>query len=435
MAGVKSTFVLGDTLLMTSFGDRDEAVSEKNVNIIGEVEDLRTPEAYSVRYTESEDIMIAKSKNNLRATIKSPFFNTEKNAKSPEGEEYRRRVAEHKAKLKAEYETLVFGNTYDDNIHIQLISKILDIEKNFSIVMGNLSYAINNLSAEQNIESPEDYLGQEKVRSSDEAVRRILPRYSYLYGYEIKPYHSYSEEDKTGLKPDEIEAVKERVKLKNEKIDLENLASLKKILNVLAVIRTDSFHGFDDENKNDVKIPVVKYNLDTQNINGGGFAEAIQSPLSKKMIAVKADYLKNSVVNIKFLEYALSCLADDPYRKKRNIIKEYFDFAILKRYKNLGFSLTVLREEMLRLYGMNFENKLNLRPRINSFCDYLLYDYFVNMFPGDAVRLVEELRASVSEEQKEEVYKKKAGNLINRYRGAFTCISKFKEEDIKALMN
>lgn len=431
MAGVKSTFVIGDTLLMTSFGDRDEAVSEKNVNIIGEVEDLRTPEAYSVKYTESEDIKIAKSKNNLRATIKSPFFNTEKNAKSPEGEAYRRRVAEHKAKIKAEYEKLVFGNTYDDNIHIQLISKILDIEKNFSIVMGNLSYAINNLSTEQNIEKPEDYLGTEEIRSSDEAVRRILPRYSYLYGYEITS--NSDRKTRKNLTPGRIEAIKERIKLENEKIDLENIASLKKVLNVLAVIRTASVHGFDKNIQKDIKIPVLKYNLDTQNINGGGFAEAIQSPLSKKMIAVKADYLKNSVVNIKFLEETLACLADDPYQQKRNIIKEYFDFAILKRYKNLGFSLTVLREEMLRLYGMNFESKLNLRPRINSFCDYLLYDYFVNISSEDMTQLVEELRSAAGEGQKEEIYKKTADELKDRYQGAFEHISQFKEKNVKKL--
>lgn len=430
MAGVKSTFVIGDELLMTSFGDRDEAVSEKNINIIGVVENLHTPETYSVEYTDSEDIKVAKSASNIKATLKSPFFDVQKNAKSPEGEAYRRRVAEHRAKQKAEYEKLVFGNTYDDNIHIQLVSKILDIEKNFSIVMGNLSYAINNLSNEQDIENPVDYLGQGDVRSDDERIRRILPRYSYLYGYGIKPYHTLSHDDAKELKKDEIEAIKEKNAIKNEEIYYANISSLKSVLSVLSVFRIDTFHGIDSKNDDHVtKLPVVKYNLDKK--KDANFEQRVTAPLQQKLNDVKSDYLKNSVVNIKLLEHVLD-LVEAP-RKKRNVTKEYFDFAILKSYKNLGFSLKALREEMLKLYEMNFESKLNLRQRMNSFCDYLLYDYFVNLHPEEAVRLVESLRASANDEQKEEIYRRKAASLGKRYRNAFNSIAEFEAKDIKQL--
>lgn len=50
MAGVKSVFVIGDELLMTSFGDGDDAVLEKDIDENGVVNDCRNPAAYDAVY-------------------------------------------------------------------------------------------------------------------------------------------------------------------------------------------------------------------------------------------------------------------------------------------------------------------------------------------------------------------------------------------------
>lgn len=248
MAGVKSTFVIDSDLLMTSFGERDKAVREKYI-AQGNVKSLRKQEqAFDAQYGK-EKIFVTNADNKLHVAINNPLCRNKK--QSPEAQEYSRRVLEHKKAINQKYETIVFGKPSNDNIHIQVVSKIMDIEKTFSFVMGNIVYAINNLDPEQNIDNPIDYMSN-KART-DENLKRVLRRCMYLFdlGFE------YAE-------PSPYKKSEQQIEQEREEREKENLETLKKALDVISVMRTDSFHGYDMCNSTSaiVKFPSKKFNLD-----------------------------------------------------------------------------------------------------------------------------------------------------------------------------
>lgn len=405
MAGVKSTFVIGRDLLMTSFGERDEAVREKYI-AQGNVESLRKQEqAFDARYSK-EKIFVTNADNKLHVAINNPCCENKK--QSPEAQEYSRRVLEHKKAINQKYETIVFGKPSNDNIHIQVVSKILDIEKTFSFVMGNIVYAINNLDPEQDVDNPIDYMSHNA--RTDENLKRVLRRCMYLFdlGFEYD-------------QPSSNKKSKQQIEQEREVREKKNLETLKKALDVISVMRTDSFHGYDSCNSTSaiVKLPSKKFNLDQKGKN-----LIYRDALKNKIDTIKRQYAQNSKVNINFLCYVLygnGCTEE----QKKELSREYFNFAILKQYKNLGFSITSLREQLLSLYDMDFEDKSNLRSRANSFCDYVLYYRYAIQYPGDTDYLVGKLRCSANEKDKTNVYVEEANWIKEDLRIAFERINNF----------
>lgn len=411
MAGVKSTFVIDSDLLMTSFGERDKAVREKYI-AQGNVKSLRKQEqAFDVQYGK-EKIFVTNADNKLHVAINNPLCGNKK--QSPEAQEYSRRVLEHKKAINQKYETIVFGKPSNDNIHIQVVSKIMDIEKTFSFVMGNIVYAINNLDPEQNIDNPIDYMSN-KART-DENLKRVLRRCMYLFdlGFE------YAE-------PSPYKKSEQQIEQEREEREKENLETLKKALDVISVMRTDSFHGYDMCNSTSaiVKFPSKKFNLDQKGKN-----LIYRNAFKYKTDTIKKQYAQNSKVNINFLSYVLygnGCTEE----QKKELSREYFNFAILKQYKNLGFSITSLREQLLSLYDIDFECKRNLRSRANSFCDYVLYYRYAVQFPERIVDLVDKLRCSANEKEKTKVYIEEANRIKEDLRIAFNRINNFDAKSIK----
>ena len=392
MAGVKSTFVVGQELLMTSFGKRDEANLEKEI-ANGNVKNLQTVEAYSVKY-DTQKLAVKKSGNNIHAKIDNPLAKHKKH--SAVTEDYRQKVITHKNEIKKKYENLVFGKTFNDNIHIQVISKILDIEKTFSYTIGNIVYSINNMNSDfGKDENFDDYMS-EGIRT-DEKLKKILPRCMYVF-------------DSFGWNQG-----------KNDEAKSKNIAKLKNMLRFIACIRNDSFHGANTFTET-VSIPSQKYNLKSAE----KMPETFDEYLKNKWDEVTKNYEDTSVVNINFLCWVL----DLPERYKRGLSTSYFEFAILKSYKNIGFSITKLREQLFAIFNMNFEKKENLRPRMNSFCDYVLYDYYTNAHKSEANALVDQLRCSANDEEKEGVYKAEAIRISKKVEQEFNRIETFEVDSI-----
>ena len=129
--GIKSAFVINnDELLITSFGNGNKAVIEgklkfdechKSATTIGETQNLE-----NITFDNTEKIIKVQSKRIKNATGQTDDPLTR--ASNTLG--IRQDVIGHKAKLEEKY----FGNTFDDNIHIQLIYNILDIEKILAVV-------------------------------------------------------------------------------------------------------------------------------------------------------------------------------------------------------------------------------------------------------------------------------------------------------------
>lgn len=420
MAGVKSVFVIGDELLMTSFGDGDDAVLEKDIDENGVVNDCRNPAAYDAVYG-TDSIRVKKTNNNIRAKVNNPLAKS--NIRSEESALFRTRVNEYKREQKDKYETLFFGKTFDDNIHIQLISKILDIEKTFSVVIGNIVYAINNLSLEQSIDRPIDIFGDKNtqgisLREDNDYLKTMLPRCEYLFHNILNS----DSDNNSKMNYNKVNKGKEEKDNRNN----ENIEKLKKALEVIKIIRVDSFHGVDGI-KGDQKFPRSKYNL-AVNYNEE-IQKTISEPFNRKVEEVQQDFYRNSCVNIDFLKEIMygSNYTD---RGSDSLECSYFNFAILKQNKNMGFSITSIRECLLDLYELNFESMQNLRPRANSFCDFLIYDYYCKN-ESERANLVDCLRSAASEEEKKNIYFQTAERVKEKFRNAFNRISRFDASYIK----
>ena len=148
-AGLKSAFVMGpDSLLMTSFGKGNQAVTEKEVSC-GKVQDLHDPAAYSAKQDGKKYRIDGRV---LGAVLDDPLVHV----LATDGKD----MIHCRAALEERY----FGKTFDDNIHIQLIYNALDIEKILAYHINNISYAMLNMLRREGLNFDDfiGYMGLEK---------------------------------------------------------------------------------------------------------------------------------------------------------------------------------------------------------------------------------------------------------------------------------
>ena len=129
-AGLKSTFVLeNNKLLMTSFGNGNKAVIEKIID--EKVDSINKPEVFSVTPCDKKfKLQPAKRGFAADSLVDNPL-----KSKKTAGDD-----AIHCRKF---LERQFFdGNTFNDNIHIQLIYNILDIEKILSVHVNDIVYSV-----------------------------------------------------------------------------------------------------------------------------------------------------------------------------------------------------------------------------------------------------------------------------------------------------
>ncbi len=135
--GVKSTFVVGDKVYMTSFGKGNDAIVEKKVEN-NSSEDITIPPAFELSEVTDEKYTVTGGRiKGLEVTVDNPAHY--KN--NPD-----LRVRNDSLCLKPKLEERFYGKTFpDDNIHIQLIYNILDIEKILAVYSSNAVYVLNNI--------------------------------------------------------------------------------------------------------------------------------------------------------------------------------------------------------------------------------------------------------------------------------------------------
>ena len=127
-AGLKSTFVVEDKLLMTSFGKGNKAYLEKEIQG-EEIKELKNPKKFDI---ENEQRGFLVKGNGMQSFADNPLVSVKD-------------AGEDMIGCKAVLEEKFFGKTFSDNIHIQLIYNILDIDKILAIYSNNIVYAIDNL--------------------------------------------------------------------------------------------------------------------------------------------------------------------------------------------------------------------------------------------------------------------------------------------------
>lgn len=127
-AGLKSVLVSNNKIILTSFGQGNEAVKEKELQK-NEVVFEKEPPAFQV--DADENFLYINGKNYIKAQADNPLKNE--------------KVGQDNLRAKDMLEVRYFGKKYNDNIRIQLIYNILDINKILAPHINNIVFAVNNL--------------------------------------------------------------------------------------------------------------------------------------------------------------------------------------------------------------------------------------------------------------------------------------------------
>ena len=402
-AGVKSTFVIkGDELLITSFGRGNQALREKSVT--GEtVTSLRTPEAFGATAEGNRFRIEAKrflTEDRQSITVDNPLIN---DTHHPGDDLIHCREA---------LERRFFGITFKDNIHIQAAYSILDIEKILTVHINNIVYALNNMLRNNGPEYSDliGYLGLDGKYATyesfcgDKRDERLYSRFKALceqkqlgyFGIEIiDPKKSAAEKGKAEKKADKEKPDKHEPVCVTEEQFFYMLCLLGQLRQALA-------HGDNEKAK-------YLYDLSSCKSPAAEKARQVLDMLYEKRVGMLnhrfIDMSKNDLILL-FRAFSVTKPED-----KRRYTKDYYDFVVRKSYKNLGFSVKTLREEIVsgieEAAIVKDDRYSTVRQKLYRLFDFALFSYY----RGDAKaaeELIDSLRASANALEKARIYVKEA---------------------------
>lgn len=318
--------------------------------------------------------------------------------------------------LKPYLERKVFGNVYDDNIHIQMAYAILDIKKILNLYVYNTCFALNRYCNENGAD--EDCIGtlNYKVRYSKynpyqkdacddpQAEKENNPIKYFLFEKQIKGSENYfpvlmsKKEIEKSLFKDEYSC------------DVYNYNCLR----ILSYVRQSVAHS----------LTWGKADLDTELFSGKKLPEDlsvfIDEVFDSKLESINKSFEKNAIKNLTIIARVTNKRVDD------ELLKKYYEFSVMKEQKNLGISLVTLKEQiyetLMKEYNVFVKpldnNDLHLMPKINLAYEFVLWDFLKNH--SDRLdSFVTELRMTLNDEEKNFVYKKYARSFIMFLKGIF----------------
>lgn len=371
-AGVKSVFAVGDTVYMTSFGKGNDAVLEKEI-ISTSCKNINSSEAVFDLTSVNDEKYELESKRikGLNATSYNPIHHKAVKAdKAPTD----------MLMLKDKLEEKFYGETFaNDNIHIQLIYNILDVEKILAQYSTNAVYAVNNLWRNEQSEDNDVFLCMTTDTPYDGAkenakaiVKELManPRRAYFY-------HVFFTDGGKKSPPRKEDKVYD-------------------ILALIGKLRHWCVHGKDKNNADGNSDNVWLYKLDDipQEFH------AIMDELYNEAVErVNKNFVETNKVNIQILASIY------PEEKLSDIIKEYYSFLVTKEYKNIGFSIKRLRESMIAGTEIKEDDEYNsVRPKLYKLIDFFIWHESQNNTEFNVNELVDKLRGSRSEDEKEKIY-------------------------------
>ena len=380
-AGVKSTFVLGaDKLLMTSFGKGNDAVAEKLVEA-GEIRDLVPKPAFSA--VAEKDISFRIDGRVRNALTDNPLHSAPEQPKRTDDLIHARSFLEQR----------YFGENFADNIHIQMIYSILDIEKILAVHINNIIYSLNNFLRTEGDEVF-DLIGSIQGKSYDKFVEAGGAVYDFFrqicsnkrLGYlnlEVLP---------KGKKPDK--------KAKAVQVTEEELYY---ILVTLSVMRHMLAHGDEKEN--------IYLYAGFRKKNKSGANDVMDRLYADRVRELNGHFLINAKRNLVLLFRAFGVKEPE---KKAAYVRDYYDFTVRKSFKNTGFSIRQLREHILtdieEAWELRSRDYDSVRGKLYPFIDFAIFRYY-REHAAEADELVNRLRASFSEVEKDAIYKAEAQRI------------------------
>lgn len=454
-SGLKSTFKTGkDTYLMTSFGRGNTALAEKDIKE-GTIEDIL--HTFSASLIGDKDVRI--QKNKLHAVVQLP-------------------VQDHnQLQTKSAIEKIFFGASYEDNFHVQIAYNVMDIKKLLTVYANNIVFTVNNLLRIED----KDFLGVFGLMNDFEKAQIAYAIISTgLITRDKGKYPAYYinknawNENQNGL----LALLKKRV---NQHIDpnislfqnvsnyivnyfgfcelsdiqkaAESFESIKKMgidkcanyfsdvfsdskgninlefiyesLRLLGSMRQTAFHSYDI--KNSIS-PGGKnfYSLFDIDIKASARTkEIIDTITGNKLNALNENFVKTNTVNLNILFSAY------PHIEKKELVKQFYDFSVRKVFKNMGFSVKNLRENILanepavkELTGKKYDS---VRSKLYSLMDFGIYNYYLS-HPQEADYFIEFLRMNcvskreaklekIEDEKKQAIYREESARLWKQISG------------------
>ncbi len=382
--GLKSTFILDrdeQKVLMTSFGKGNKAVRDKY--IIGDkVSDINDSwenkkAALSVEVC-GKSFNISNKENDSCKPVKVNNPVSSGNKKDDD-------LIHCQKKL----EEMYFGEQFKDNIHIQLIYKILDIEKILAVQINNIVFSLNNFLGCSK-KGQFDLIGSLGVNQTYEEFRGRNRNYGKFSELIKKPQMRYFGSTFYPLNE------------KGKKITSEDKKGWKQfekkcyhLLAVLGMMRQATAHGDSERRAEIYKLGKEFDKLQLQGCRQEARKE-LDKLYKKKIHEMNRGFLKNSKRDILML---FRIYKAESKEEKRKLAQEYYEFIMLKSYKNTGFSIKRLRENMVEKMDEKEKLKYNpIRRKLYRLIDFVIYQYYQEPEHQDkAMELISRLRKADKE--------------------------------------
>ncbi len=398
-AGLKSILVVSpDELLMTSFGKGNDAVLEKRVHG-GEITTMAenptlTMEDIGVKYSVSGRVVTdAIADNPLHSEVKA--------------------AGQDLIGCKSALERQYFGKEYEDNIHVQIAYNVLDIEKILAVHVNDVTFAINNMLRFDDSEYfdlvgfmslDNDYFRFSNPKLLKKPAPNAEEKLELFEKLLKQPQLGYFGSILTPTKPASYTTKSGETRIKRE-IDKELCFYY---LSVIGAFRQATAHG---EEKSRAALFRLEERFDTGNGCRAEARAALDALYSERVRKLNGEFVAKANKDLYVLFEAFGA---DTEEKRNEIVRDYYKFIVLKQYKNTGFSIKHIRESLAMFQKdagwITHDDYASFRAKIYHAVDFTIYEYYVRN-GGKAAALVERLRGSVSDAEKEAIYRVEAERL------------------------
>ena len=376
-AGLKSAFTLSNNeVLITSFGRGNEAIIEKKISATGEISSLSQESAFELKKTEQKNVLSVIGRT--VGTADNPQSKPEKTAND--------NIVRTKAALEKQY----FGQIFDDNIHIQLIQSILDIKKILAVHINNIVYALNNICRDEwdkHDRNDPFGLGWFDLDVPFEDFKKNPKRYNMFRKFTSLDNLSYFG-DAFYRKPNGSEIAEYKKKHPNKK-DAPKKVSRKEweiyyILCLVNELRQVCVHHTEFGNASSGYRPSNIYNFATLWYNSKEVSKLNAQKQCKdvldRLYSAKLNELNSFEKNASKNNFSIifDLLNAKSNEDKKQIAQDYYNFAIRKNYKNIGFSIKTLREAMIsacceRIMNNSFDSVRSKMSSLSRSCRALTF--------------------------------------------------------------
>lgn len=429
-AGLKSVFYAGENLYMTSFGRGNTAVVEQKINT-SDYSFSSMKKSPNLRINNADEI-------NVSFSSTRPFVKENKlTADNPlhEGKSSKpKATGKDILGLKDTLEKRYFGKVFDDNIHIQIIYNILDIEKILAEYITNATIAIDYLCDTEANGVYGDFIG----------YMNTFNTYDVFYNPSKNPRLTEKDIKNINRSRTNFEKLIKSNRLGYFGFEKEDKKRLYHLMALAGQLRQWCFHDAtyksNDINKEEYvkgKIRTWLYNLDNHNL-AAEYYDTLDYFFDKRFKEINNDFVSKNSVNLFILKDIF------PEEELTEIIKLYYDFIVVKSYKNMGFSITKLREKMLEQTGaaaITSKDMDSVRSKLYKLIDFcIFYGYYKD--EKKSAENVDYLRSCLNEDAKENFYAIESQKLWEKYGKLFldfcnivsgTNIKRLQNCDIKEL--